>query len=48
MRYEPAGPASEWQIKVGQELQRAKRNETVIPGFSADEIEDMLAYICTN
>ena len=34
-----------WKIELGRELMQARVKNT-IPGFSKDELEDMLKYIC--
>ena len=42
---EDLGDDELWKIELGRELMKARVDNT-IPGFSKDELEDMLDYIC--
>ena len=47
--YKSANEEDLWRISLGQELMSSReQRKSTIPGFTENEINDMLFYVCTS
>ena len=46
--YEEINEEDKWTIHIAEELMATMRKSSEIPGFSNNEIKDMLDYVCTS
>ena len=46
LRYATVPNDQEWRVQVANDLYAMRKDSGIIPGFSSDEIECMLQFVC--
>ena len=47
LKFESVPPELDWQVSLAKELLNTRRGELVIAGFTKEETDLMLNYVCT-
>ena len=46
--YSPIPENEQWRVNVAKDLLEARHHEEFLPGFSQEEITDMLNFVCSS
>ena len=47
VRYRTIPDSEEWRVNMCKELLNVRENDVTVPGFSSDELEELLGYLCS-
>ena len=48
MKYFPIPDEEAWRLPLLNDLMKARNDNTILPGFSLSEVEEILKYVCTS
>ena len=48
MKYFPIPDEEAWRLPLLRDLMKARNDNTILPGFSLSEVEEILKYVCTS
>ena len=47
VRYRTVSDSEEWKVNLWKELLNVRENDVTVPGFSSDELEELIGYLCS-